>query len=506
MSTISKKQNKIESKSVFLCKDIDYQNLGREVYADNVETPFSFYLIRELKLARDYQNLAEGEAYFDAICDSWDAIDDFDDLVVKKIYLYVETEVMYYSLYIGSFKATRSDLRFRLKEWLASIKVDKKDRSLATNNGIVDFPEMQKVMKQLLETSNEIFRLRRIINDLNTTLENERMEKRLANAADNPVISRSIRTIHLKRAQPLILEDEEMEQEDYVAPIYSAIDEEELSDESAVTETGALAEQNLDEAVSEKKSQAGLTEAESIQGNTTTEDKAYVSQEKENDELDDATSDPVPVKLMYKKVTKRKTEDDFLKEDDEAEADALNEVEEMFDLSLLVLKKQYGSVLTMQDSQAFLTQVKLRETVTAPKKPLDEQQQELKKMEDNIYLHFMNKRVRGSSKKNSSPKVKLSRSEFFTQITQAGYLHYSWGQVLRQRNEDLLICGRLSSAHLVSNLDYFLAELKDIGKRRSFFRKKVSCSSDMLRRLEGYILMDQYMQKLSMLPVEEEKR
>lgn len=500
VKNISKKQKKVENKTVFLCKDVDYQNLGREVYADNVDTPFSFYLIRELKLVRDYQNLAEGESYFDAICDSWDAIDDFDDLVVKKIYLYVETEVMYYSLYIGSFKSTRSDLRFRLKEWLANVKVDKKDRSLASKESTMNVPEMQNVMKQLLETSNEIFRLRKIISDLNMTLENERLEKRLATAAENPIISRSIRTIHLKRAQPLIVEEV-----DKKTPIYSDANFDGLTSESVDTKTEKMSEQSMNEDDNEKKLQAGLAKVESIQENITLEDKTYVSQEKKiepNEELDESNSDPVPVKLRFKKVNNRKTKDDFSKED-ESETEVLNEEEVMLDLSLLVLNRDYDEKMVLKDSQPFLAQVKLHQSFQIPKKKLDKQQKELKKLEDDIYLHFMNKRVRGTTKKNNNQKEKILRSDLFTQIAQAGYLHYSWGQVLKKRNEDLLICGRLSCAHLDSNLDYFLDELKSMTKPRFFFSKSVSCSSDMIRRLKGYILLDEYMQKLSMMSIED---
>ena len=503
MRNISAKQNTIGNTSVFLCKNVDYQNLGREIYADNVETPVSFYLIRELKLARDYQNLAEGEAYFDAICDSWDDIDDFDDLVVKKIYVYVETEVMYYSLYIGSFKPTRSDLRFRLKEWLASIKVEKQNRSLIQKNSAIDVPEMQNVMKQLLETSNEIFRLKRTINELNITLENERMEKKLANIPENTVVSRSIRTIHLKRAQPLIVDEENFLQNDYDTSIYSETEKTVTSDKSMIDREEKISEQKLNEDFSVKKSQTGLMKTESIQENITTDDKIYTSQGKEqefNENFDESSLDVVPEKLTCKKEKKRVTEDDFSIEEDAEKKFNETEDEWVVDLNMLVFKRESKQLVYLKDYLLFFKQVKLHEAVKAPKKPLDAKQQELKKIEDDIYLHFMNKRVRGSAKKSSSQKIKVLRLDLLTQITQASYLHYSWGQVLGQRKEDLLICGRLSSAHLVSNLDYFLEEVRTIATLPSFFSKKVSCSTDMLRRLEGYILMDQYMQKLSTLP------
>lgn len=58
-----------EEKTVFLCKETNPDFLGREIYADNVETPYNFYLIRKLYLAKEYQNLAEGEQFFEALCE-----------------------------------------------------------------------------------------------------------------------------------------------------------------------------------------------------------------------------------------------------------------------------------------------------------------------------------------------------------------------------------------------------------------------------------------------------
>lgn len=497
---ISKKQNKTETKSVFLCKDVDFKNLGREIYVDDVDTPFSFYLIRELRLAKDYQNLAEGEAYFEAIGDSWDENEDFDDLVVKKIYLYVENEFIYYSLYIGSFKSTRSDLRFKLKEWLSGVKVEKKDHSSTSKNSEADSPEIENVMEQLLETSNEIFRLRRIVNELNSTLENKKMEKKATNVSENPIISRSIRTIHLKRAQPLILEDEDTYSEKYAESVYSEIDDEE-SDEIVINNLEEASEWNTNKYSYEGKLQDRLTKNEEFYGDSLIEDKTHVLRRNEldsNEEINESNSDPVPEKLMHKKGIQRKAENDFSSEYD---VEILNEDEMMLDMNLLVLNKQSSKASFLQDDQSFITQAKVHERGQASKKTLAERQLELSKMEDDIYLHFMSKRVRGQGKKGNSHKVKISRSDLYSQITQAGYLHYSWGQVLRQRNEDLLICGRLSCTHLMNNLDYFLDELRNISDQRPFFIKKINCPSEMIRRLEGYILMDQYMQKLSMLPI-----
>ena len=50
-----------EKRSFFVKKRI--QIFRTRIYADNVETPYNFYLIRKLYLAKEYQNLAEGEQF-----------------------------------------------------------------------------------------------------------------------------------------------------------------------------------------------------------------------------------------------------------------------------------------------------------------------------------------------------------------------------------------------------------------------------------------------------------
>lgn len=187
-----------EEKTVFLCKETNPDFLGREIYADNVETPYNFYLIRKLYLAKEYQNLAEGEQFFEALCESWDESEQFEELIVKKIYVYVETELMYYTVYFGSFEPTTRDLRFALKQWMREIPTTKNKKTVRTNEANVQVVPQEN---QLTELAGEIAVLREMLTLLR---ENLASLNNAVNQTRNPVISRQIKTIHLKRASPVI--------------------------------------------------------------------------------------------------------------------------------------------------------------------------------------------------------------------------------------------------------------------------------------------------------------
>ncbi|MFD1900145.1 hypothetical protein GQR36_09000 [Enterococcus termitis] len=121
--------------------------------------------------------------------------------------MYVETEIMYYTLLMGSFEPTRRELRMNLKKWFEEISIEKQERGLVyKGDSELNSGEVQGMMKQMIETSNEIFRLRKMINDLTETINQGQLE--LQATHKNPIISRSIQTIHLKRAQPLVIEAE----------------------------------------------------------------------------------------------------------------------------------------------------------------------------------------------------------------------------------------------------------------------------------------------------------
>lgn len=458
MRTISKQQAAKQERSTFICKEIDPDYLGREIYADNIKTPYSFYLVRILTLAKDYQNLAEGEAFFDAICDSWDATDDFEELVVKKIYMYVETEVMYYTLLMGSFEPTKRVVRADLKQWLESITLEKAEHSLIyKGEPEINTGEMQSMMKQLFETSNEIFRLRKMIGDLTETINQGKIEVR-HQPKIQPVISRSIKTIHLKRAQPLLLEDAHLEKDNAVKEPSLKNELDSLNDSSA----------KAPEDESEKKSQIKSNEKPILE-NSQAAGEHFTS-----------------LKPKIKNDTKTKG-----KNSQEAVAEP--------ELEALTLVRGKALQLQPENWLDFSLQLEVSQMVDAPRRKLTVGSGDLETLENKIYQCFVNKRKRLGDKKKHSKKKSVLRSDLLAQVEQAEYLNYSWGQVLRIRQEDVLICGRLSSSSLVSSLDEFLEEVRAIAYSRSLFGKKVRCSVELLRRLEGYVLMDQFMQKLILL-------
>jgi len=512
--TISKRQRQTEKeeKTTYLCKEVDPDYLGREIYADNVDTPYSFYLVRKLNLAKDYQNLAEGEAFFDAICDSWDETEEFEELVVKKIYMYVETEMMYYTLHMGSFEPTRRELRMNLKKWFEEISLEKQERSLIYKGETgINSGEVQGMMKQMLETSNEIFRLRKMITDLTDTINQGKIE--LHASKSDPIISRSIQTIHLKRAQPLVIEESKTEDAkvvtadvDEVIDVAAQLVDKDTHETSVtitpVTETTGEPKEVVGEEPG-KKLENELAKKPVQEDFQAEEDPTVFPIKEPENEKQTKQASPMKKGRHSIKLKREQLEKEQVIQSAEAKTSAANVVKNQpLDLSLLVFKKKKTQKATPSNWPRFSKQLKASKGLIAPAKIPNFSKSEMENLEDEIYLCFMNKRMRLGTKKNAAQKKSILRSDLLAQINQAEYLNYSWGQVLRQRKEDVMICGRLSCGGLISSLDEFLQEMREIAYSRSLFGKKVRCSVDLLRRLEGYILMDQYMQNLSMVPVE----
>ena len=521
MRKISKRNRKPEpaKKFVFLCKNVDPEYLGREIYADHVDTPYNFYLIRVMNLAKDYQNLAEGEAYFDAICDSWDAAEEFNQLVVKKIYMYVETEMMYYTLLMGSFEPLTREVKSNLKQWLTDVAVQKEELSLAHRVSEHASPaELNTVMKQLMEASNEMFRLRKMISDLSETIGQARLE-----AQSQPVISRNIHTIHLKRAQPII------ESEPAAASAQPSPKKPVVKVAEAPTVEGEYSEDNdvtieIQQVTVEPTEQEETAEAEkkfklrrarkTAQESTQSAEEGTTSQEEEANGNSAKVAETSGDKLRRKNqanqaapIKNRQPEAHVTTDQELSPQPELSEAERRNQLlAKLTFRKNATSKRTPSNWPRFSRLMKKEDSVPAPKKIPNFSISEMESLEDDIYLRFMNKRMNGIGKKKPrEQKKRVDQNELLRQISQAEYLNYSWGQVLKQRKEDILICNRLSSANLVAGMDEFLFQMKKIASRRSLFSRKVNVSVDRLRRLEGYVLMDQYMQKLSQISKEDYK-
>ncbi|WP_086349374.1 hypothetical protein [Candidatus Enterococcus clewellii] len=513
MRTISKrgKKSDVEKKSVFLCKTVDPEFLGREIYADNVETLHNFYLIREINLAKDYQNLAEGEAYFDAICDSWDAAEEFNKLVVKKIYMYVETELMYYTLLMGSFEPLNREAKSQLKQWLTDVTVEKEAHSLThKGNTEVESAELNSVMKQMMEASNEMFRLRKMIGDLSETIGQARLE-----AKAQPLMSRSVHTIHLKRAQPLVIDNEEVskepikkiEQKEEAPTIDGEYSEEPVIEIQQVTiEPTEPAEEEIETGKKPMNGSSSETVQEDIQ--LAEEDTALLKERKdEKAEVEESSADKLRRKNLENQTEKAVIEEAKAEKPlpEVKQPEISDEERRNLLLSKLILEKEKTRKRTPGNWPRFSKLLQDSHMVPAPKKIPNFSRSEMENLEDDIYLRFMNKRINIGKKKSRDQKRRIPQSELLSQISKAEYLSYSWGQVLKQRKEDVLICNRLSSAGLVSGLDDFLYDMKRTANRPSLLTKKVRCSVDKLRRLDGYVLMDQYMQKLSQISKEDYK-
>lgn len=469
-------------------------------------------MIREINLAKDYQNLAEGEAYFDAICDSWDAAEEFNKLVVKKIYMYVETELMYYTLLMGSFEPLNREAKSQLKQWLTDVSVEKEAHSLVHKGSTeVESAELNSVMKQMMEASNEMFRLRKMIGDLSETIGQARLE-----AKAQPLMSRSVHTIHLKRAQPLVIENEDVSKE----PIKKIEEKEEAptidaeySEEPVIEIQQVTIEptEPIEEEIETGKKPMTGSNSETVQDDIQLAEEAIALPKEQKDEEVEEPEESSADKLRRKNL-ENQTEKTVIEETKSEEPltevkqpEISSEERRNLLLSKLILGKEKTRKRTPGNWPRFSKLLQDSHVVPAPKKIPNFSRSEMENLEDDIYLRFMNKRINIGKKKSRDQKRRIPQSELLSQISKAEYLSYSWGQVLKQRKEDILICNRLSSAGLVSGLDDFLYDMKRTANRPSFFTRKVRCSVDKLRRLDGYVLMDQYMQKLSQISKEDYK-
>lgn len=449
------KKNSNADKTVMLRKKINPNSLGREIYADQVDTPYSIYLTRKLYLAKDYQKLAEGEAFFDVLCESWDQSENFKDLVVKRIYLYVETEKMYFTMLLGYFEPLEKEERIRLKKWIAELPTEKSTKALTPTNSLGDMAELKEMMQRLMDTSGEMYHLRQTIFQLDEKIEQNKLEL----PSGNPVISRSIRTIHLKRAQPLLVEDsvEQLTQKESIKDVVIDVEVEEKAPKKPLT----LVRENSSRLDEKKKK----TQEENLSLNR----------------LDEKTS-----------LT--------------TQAEAAAKSEELLEPPFLVLILENTKKLSPKDKQAFLKVVEKAKIVKAPPKHAWVASTELEKLEDKVYFKFVSKRARNYSRKTSSPKVSISKQEFRMKLKQAEKAADTWETLFKDKETDVWICGRLSCINLIEGLPEFLEEMQEIAYNRNFIGLKIRCSTDLLNRLEGYILLNKYLRRLAKTPQEEQEK
>lgn len=413
-----------EEKTVFLCKETNPDFLGREIYADNVETPYNFYLIRKLYLAKEYQNLAEGEQFFEALCESWDESEQFEELIVKKIYVYVETELMYYTVYFGSFEPTTRDLRSALKQWMYEIPTTKNKKIVRMNETNVQVVPQEN---QLTELAGEIAVLREMLTLLK---ENLASLNEAVNQTRNPVISRQIKTIHLKRASPVI-----------------AAEQASLK----VSEDTNLEQPDVNLSPDNLENQEGET--------TVATSEAVLPVNKlvlEEPAKEPVLSEPAPIK----EAQPEKKQENQQKPEKEAVS--------------MESEKENSSSRTI---------------------PADFQRQ-LDELEEEIYRRFMSRQLEDTDGNQAVPKITIEKRQLEAQMFEAKAFSQSFKQVQKKKAGDVRICNQLSCMKLEKGLDKFLDEVTEYVEKRTLFNKKVRCPLPVIRELEGYGQLNQYMQKI----------
>lgn len=433
-----------EEKTVFLCKETNPDFLGREIYADNVETPYNFYLIRKLYLAKEYQNLAEGEQFFEALCESWDESEQFEELIVKKIYVYVETELMYYTVYFGSFEPTTRDLRSALKQWMYEIPTTKNKKTVRMNETNVQVVPQEN---QLTELAGEIAVLREMLTLLK---ENLASLNEAVNQTRNPVISRQIKTIHLKRASPVIAAEqaslkvseddnrENQEGETTVATSEAVLPVNKLALEEPAKEPVLSEPAPIKEALPEKKQEN--------QQSTAAKPLFTFPQETEKSSLNS-------VNKSAEKEEEQKSEKEAVSMESE---------------------KENSSSRTI---------------------PADFQRQ-LDELEEEIYRRFMSRQLEDTDGNQAVPKITIEKRQLEAQMFEAKAFSQSFKQVQKKKAGDVRICNQLSCMKLEKGLDKFLDEVTEYVEKRTLFNKKVRCPLPVIRELEGYGQLNQYMQKI----------
>jgi hypothetical protein len=433
-----------EEKTVFLCKETNPDFLGREIYADNVETPYNFYLIRKLYLAKEYQNLAEGEQFFEALCESWDESEQFEELIVKKIYVYVETELMYYTVYFGSFEPTTRDLRFALKQWMYEIPTTKNKKTVRMNETNVQVVPQEN---QLTELAGEIAVLREMLTLLK---ENLASLNEAVNQTRNPVISRQIKTIHLKRASPVIAAEQ--------ASLKVSEDDNRENQEGETTVATSEAVLPVNKlALEEPAKEPVLSEPAPFK-------EALPEQSQENQQSTAA-------KPLFT----------FLQETEKSSLNSSNESAEKEEE-----QKPEKEAVSMESE---------KENSSSRTIPADFQRQ-LDELEEEIYRRFMSRQLEDTDGNQAVPKITIEKRQLEAQMIEAKEFSQSFKQVQKKKAGDVRICNQLSCMKLEKGLDKFLDEVTEYVEKRTLFNKKVRCPLPVIRELEGYGQLNQYMQKI----------
>jgi len=257
----------------------------------------------------------------------------------------------------------------------------------------------------------------------------------------NPVISRQIKTIHLKRASPVIAAEQ--------------------------------ASLKISEATNPEQPDATLSpdNLENQEGETTV-----------------ATSEAVPIKEAQPEKKQENQQSTAAKPlftfPQETEKSSLNSVNKSAEKE--EEQKPEKEAVSMESE---------KENSSSRTIPADFQRQ-LDELEEEIYRRFMSRQLEDTDGNQAVPKITIEKRQLEAQMFEAKAFSQSFKQVQKKKAGDVRICNQLSCMKLEKGLDKFLDEVTEYVEKRTLFNKKVRCPLPVIRELEGYGQLNQYMQKI----------
>ncbi len=364
---------------------------------------------------------------------------------------------MYYTVYFGSFEPTTRDLRSALKQWMYEIPTTKNKKTVRMNETNVQVVPQEN---QLTELAGEIAVLREMLTLLK---ENLASLNEAVNQTRNPVISRQIKTIHLKRASPVI-----------------AAEQASLK----VSEDTNLEQPDVNLSPDNLENQEGET--------TVATSEAVLPVNKlvlEEPAKEPVLSEPAPIKEALPEQKKQENQQSTAAKPlftfpQETEKSSLNSVNKSAEKE--EEQKPEKEAVSMESE---------KENSSSRTIPADFQRQ-LDELEEEIYRRFMSRQLEDTDGNQAVPKITIEKRQLEAQMFEAKAFSQSFKQVQKKKAGDVRICNQLSCMKLEKGLDKFLDEVTEYVEKRTLFNKKVRCPLPVIRELEGYGQLNQYMQKI----------
>lgn len=302
---------------------------------------------------------------------------------------------MYYTVYFGSFEPTTRDLRSALKQWMYEIPTTKNKKIVRMNETNVQVVPQEN---QLTELAGEIAVLREMLTLLK---ENLASLNEAVNQTRNPVISRQIKTIHLKRASPVI-----------------AAEQASLK----VSEDTNLEQPDVNLSPDNRENQEGET--------TVATSEAVLPVNKlvlEEPAKEPVLSEPAPIKEALPEKNKK-----------------TSRVPRQ-NLYLLFHKKQKKSSLNSVDKSAekeeeqkpekeAVSMESEKENSSSRTIPADFQRQ-LDELEEEIYRRFMSRQLEDTDGNQAVPKITIEKRQLEAQMIEAKAFSQSFKQVQKKKQE-----------------------------------------------------------------------